>query len=209
MAANPGGGIHATNVTLKLLIQMAYDIRPEQLSGGPGWTDSEEYTVIASGGPVLSGAAQQGLARKRLQALLSERFHLALKQETNPSDGFVLTVDKKGPKITVASDSGDPQIHTIRRWEIHAEGIGMTLLVHYLGAHLRATVVDRTGLDGRYSFHLDWTPVPPPTSVASLDGLPEESLIPAVQEQLGLKLERQKVATDRFTIERAEKPTEN
>src|SRR5580693_9225363 len=31
--SNPGGGIQATNVTLKLLIQMAYDIRPEQLSG--------------------------------------------------------------------------------------------------------------------------------------------------------------------------------
>src|SRR5260370_14958830 len=43
---NPGGGVRAMNVTLKLLIQMVYDIRPEQLSGGPGWTDSEQYTVI-------------------------------------------------------------------------------------------------------------------------------------------------------------------
>jgi uncharacterized protein (TIGR03435 family) len=32
-----------------MLIQMAYDVRPEQVSGGPGWTDSEEYTVIAKG----------------------------------------------------------------------------------------------------------------------------------------------------------------
>src|SRR5260370_27948303 len=92
--SNPGGGVRATNVTLKLLIQMAYGIRPEQLSGGPGWTDSEEYTVIArgpEGGPVLSGAAQLELTHKRLQALLTERFLRPLKREPNPSAGHVLT----------------------------------------------------------------------------------------------------------------------
>jgi hypothetical protein len=44
----PGGGIRAANVTLKLLVQIAYDIRPEQLSGGPGWAESDEYTVVAN-----------------------------------------------------------------------------------------------------------------------------------------------------------------
>src|SRR5450432_1495123 len=38
----PGGGVRAANVTLNLLIQIAYDIRPDQLSGGPGWTDAEQ-----------------------------------------------------------------------------------------------------------------------------------------------------------------------
>jgi uncharacterized protein (TIGR03435 family) len=95
---NSGGGVRATNVTLKLLIQLVYDIRPEQLSGGPGWTDSEQYTVIAKGpeeDPVLSKAAQQELTRKRLQTLLGERFHLALKRESNPTGGYVLTVDRR------------------------------------------------------------------------------------------------------------------
>jgi uncharacterized protein (TIGR03435 family) len=85
----------------------------------------------------------------------------------------------------------------------------MPFLAWFLGVHLQGTVEDRTGLEGRCSFHLNWTPVPLPSSIASLNGLPEESLIPAVQEQLGLRLGRQKVATDRYTIERAEKPTEN
>src|SRR5258707_3624289 len=100
--SNPGGGVRATNVTLKLLIQMAYDIRPEQLSGGPGWTDSEEYTVIAKGpegGPPLSAAEQKALTLKRLQTLLAERFRLALKREANPASGYVLTVEKNGHKI--------------------------------------------------------------------------------------------------------------
>src|SRR5260370_8084768 len=86
--SNPGGGVRATNVTLKLLIQIAYDIRPEQLSGGPGWTDSEQYTIIAKGpegGPPLSAAEQKALPHKRLQALLTHRSHLALNLDPNPA----------------------------------------------------------------------------------------------------------------------------
>ncbi len=212
--SNPGGGVRATNVTLKLLIQMAYDIRPEQLSGGPGWTDSEEYTVIArgpEGGAVLSGGAQLELTRKRLQALLSERFHLALKRETNPAAGYVLTVAKKGHKMTLATDPGARRLLQVGRWEIRAEGVEMSILAQFLSVHLRGTVVDRTSLEGCYNFHVNWNPgAPVPSAVEwSASGLPEDSLIPAVQEQLGLRLERQKVATDRYTIERAEKPTEN
>ena len=210
---SPGGGIRAANVTLKLLIQMAYDIRPEQLSGGPGWTDSEEYTLVAKApeGPILSEAAQMDLTRKRLQALLRERFHLAFKIEANPAAGYLLTVARKGHTMTLATDPAARQLRQVGRWEIRAEGIEMPTLVRFLSVHLRATVVDRTGLEGRYNFHLTWNPGSPVPSAAdwSAGGLPEESLIPAVQEQLGLRLEPQKVATDRYTIERAEKPTDN
>jgi uncharacterized protein (TIGR03435 family) len=97
MEFTPGGGVRATNVTLKWLIQMAYDVRSEQVSGGPGWTDAELYTVIAKGpegGPVLTATAQQELGRKRLQALLAERFHLELRREANVTTGYSLTVGK-------------------------------------------------------------------------------------------------------------------
>jgi uncharacterized protein (TIGR03435 family) len=77
--------------------------------------------------------------------------------------------------------------------------------------HLGGTVADRTGLEGRYDFQLNWNPGAsvPGALDSSASGLPEESLIPAVEEQLGLRLERQKVATDQYTIERAERPAEN
>ena len=206
-------GVRATNVTLKLLIQIAYDIRSEQLSGGPGWTDSEEYTVIAKGpegDPVLSEAAQAEVRRKRLQALLSERFHLALKVEANPGTGYVLTVEKKGHKMTLATAPGAGQLRKVGRWELLAEGVKMSSFARFLSIHLQGTVEDRTGLEGGYTFHLKWNPeLREGQSVRSFDGLPEDFLIPAVQEQLGLRLEQQKVTTDRYTIERAEKPTAN
>ncbi len=212
--ATPGGGIHAGNVTLKLLIEMAYEIRPEQVSGGPAWTDSEEYTVDAKGpseDPALPEAARLALARKRLQSLLAERFQLALKVETNPAAGYSLTVGKQGHKLTPSADPGTRLLRQVGRWELRAQSIEMSTLARFLGVHLRETVVDRTGLEGRYDFHLNWQPaVPVPSALdAAAMGLPEESLLPAVEQQLGLKLERQKVATDRYTIQRVERPTAN
>jgi uncharacterized protein (TIGR03435 family) len=197
----PPGGVRASNVTLKLLIQIAYDVRQEQVSGGAGWTDSEEYTVIAKG-----AEAPMEVTRKRLQALLKDRFQLALKVESHSAAGFALTVAKGGHKMMRATEAETRQMRQVGRWEVRAERVEMSLLARFLGVHLRATVVDKTGLDGAYDFHLNWTPAEKaPTGFDA----PEESLIPAVEEQLGLKLERQKVATERYTIERAEKATEN
>jgi uncharacterized protein (TIGR03435 family) len=207
----PAGGIEATNVTLKLLIQLAYDIQPEQLSGGPAWTDSDAYTVIAkapAGPPLGPEVSQQELMRRRLRALLIDRFHLDLKRGTKQTIGYVLK-STKNHNMTLATDPGVHQLRQIGRWQLRAEGVDMPLFARFLGAHLGTTVKDQTGLQGRFNFDLNWTPVPVPSSVASLDGLPEETLIPAVQDQLGLKLERQIMATDRYTIEHAEKPTEN
>src|SRR5207302_2780737 len=125
--------------------------------------------------------------------------------------GYVLTVEKKGHKMTLVNDPGARQLRQIGRWEIRAEGVGMSTLATFLGVHLRGTVVDRTGLEGRYAFQLNWNPGVSVPGVLdwSASELPEESLIPAVQEQLGLRLERQKIATDRYSIERAERPTQN
>jgi uncharacterized protein (TIGR03435 family) len=127
-----------------------------------------------------------------------------------PSSGYVLTIDKKGHKMTIAADPDAVPLRQVGRWEIRAEGVDMTILARFLSVHLHATVENQTGLKERYNFRLKWNPeLREGQSVRSFDGLPEDSLIPAVQEQLGLRLERQKISTDRYTIDRAEKPTEN
>jgi uncharacterized protein (TIGR03435 family) len=119
----------------------------------------------------------------------------------------VLTVEKEGHTMTVANDPGAVRLLQVGRWEIRAEGVEMSTFARFLSVHLQGTVEDRTGLEGGYTFLLKWTPELREGQPA--DRLPEDSLIPAVREQLGLRLERQKVATDRYTIERAEKPREN
>jgi uncharacterized protein (TIGR03435 family) len=68
-----------------------------------------------------------------------------------------------------------------------------------------APVLDRTGLEGKYTFMLEFAP---------LLGTPKENetlptVFAALQEKLGLKLEATKGPVEILVIDRAEKPTEN
>jgi uncharacterized protein (TIGR03435 family) len=73
-------------------------------------------------------------------------------------------------------------------------------------------VVDRTGLSGTFDFTLEWLPesngpVPP-----SGDAQPEASgptFLEALNEQLGLKLESIKAATQVLIVDRVERPSAN
>lgn len=77
---------------------------------------------------------------------------------------------------------------------------------------------DRTGVSGRYDFHVDWTPDSgacagsatddgsPAAAVSPLSG---PSLFTALQEQLGLKLESTKGPVDVIVIYSVERPDDN
>src|SRR5580704_16533176 len=43
----PGGRFTVTNYTLKELIELAWEIQPFRISGGPAWIDSVRYNVSA------------------------------------------------------------------------------------------------------------------------------------------------------------------
>ena len=77
-------------------------------------------------------------------------------------------------------------------------------------------VVDKTGLAGQFTFTLTWTPdesqftsmairVPPPADNPNAP----PGLFTAIQDQLGLKLEPQKIPTEVLVIDHVEKPSEN
>ena len=55
----PGGRIEINNGSAKMLIVMAYNLKPNQLSGGPNWLDSAKYDITAKGrGTRRSGAVE-------------------------------------------------------------------------------------------------------------------------------------------------------
>ena len=77
-------------------------------------------------------------------------------------------------------------------------------------------VVDKTGLAGEFDFTLQWTPdetqfagmgihVPPPVDNPNAP----PGLFTAIEEQLGLRLEPQRIPSEVLVIDRAERPTEN
>jgi uncharacterized protein (TIGR03435 family) len=69
-----------------------------------------------------------------------------------------------------------------------------------LSTMLERTVIDQTGLKGKYDFKVNWSP-------DQADGGP--SIFTALEEQLGLKLVSSKGPVEMIVIEKAEKPTEN
>ena len=120
-------------------------------------------------------------------------------------------IAKGGSKMT---ESAVPQqLRQTGIAAIKAQGVGMELLARFLAVRAQADVVDRTGLTGRYDFTLRWELMPASTAVGQTPGsVPLSniaSLFTALQEQLGLRLEREKVVGETFVIEHADKPTEN
>ena len=83
-----------------------------------------------------------------------------------------------------------------------------------LGLMLSRTVVDKTGLTGRYDIDLTFTPEQPIPAGANIPGPPADpsgpSIYTAVREQLGLKLESQRDQEEVLVIDRVERqPSEN
>src|SRR5215472_4787626 len=102
IAPPPLGRCVMRNVSLKILIQTAYDLRGpdagQRISGGPGWLDSNKYDVDAKAAEPVSEAE----LKRMLQSLLAERFQLALHRETREMAGYTLTIAKGGPKLKEA-----------------------------------------------------------------------------------------------------------
>ncbi len=95
------------------------------------------------------------------------------------------------------------------RYNFGASNVPMTLIARALASwgNLGRPVVDRTGLDGKYDFVMDYTPDPRP-SYATVDsdgpGFQE-----ALKEQLGLKLEPGRAAVEFLTLDHVERPGAN
>src|SRR5262249_21118907 len=85
----PGGGLRTVNARVRQLVQVAYEVQTFQVSGGPGWIETEGFDILAKpaheaesdpGSSRLTDQ-QRDQARQRLQNLLAERFHLSIRHE--------------------------------------------------------------------------------------------------------------------------------
>jgi len=82
------------------------------------------------------------------------------------------------------------------------------MLALNLSNELGTPVLDKTGLTGKYSFELKWTPGQPSAAPQPAD--PDAtSIFTALPEQLGLRLESQKAPVEILVIDRVEKPSDN
>jgi uncharacterized protein (TIGR03435 family) len=91
-------------------------------------------------------------------------------------------------------------------------GVTMALFAGRLGAMLERLVVDRTSLDGDFDLDLTYAP-DPGTPLPVVNGAPitidAPALPTALRDQLGLKLETERMPIHVVVIDRVEPPTEN
>ena len=206
------------NVSLKELLQFAYDIPKSQIFGGPRWLDSVTFDINAKADASVDKQLQalrrdQARHQKQLmvQTLLADRFQLTVHQETRLLPVYSLVVAKGGPKFK-PSEANGTTIDTGRS-RIHVQGSDNTiaLLARELAQSLGRVVLDNTGIDGRYDLTLRWTPDdgPPPMLNGAPDPNAPPELFTAIQEQLGLKLESTKGPVSVIVVDHAAMPSVN
>jgi len=142
---------------------------------------------------------------------------------------YSLVVAKGGSKMqavqTDAPDSKGGMGRAMMRFStqgmaLEAHGASMESLAHAIAQQLGSTVVDKTGLTGRYDYSLKWTPEPGtgPMMRVSEGGTPagaepaantDPSIFTALQDQLGLKLVSQKEPVEVIVIDHIEQPSPN
>jgi uncharacterized protein (TIGR03435 family) len=213
-----GGRFSTTNASLETLIGFAYDVRNHQISGGPNWLDSAKFDIDAKpdgATPIPPGPAGAPRMRLLVQSLLADRFKLATHKETREEQVYELVLNKGGSKLREVPDPGLSRPNGLRlgRGELIGTAAPMSLLANQLSQRMGRSVIDKTGLGGRYDFTLKWTPdegAPPTgpdaTPPADTSG---PSIFTAVQEQLGLRLQSARGPVEILVIDHAEKPDAN
>jgi uncharacterized protein (TIGR03435 family) len=227
------GRLTLENVSLRVLVSVAYKTRPSQIIGGPSWKDSAMFSTQGK----AAEAAGTDTMLLMLQSLLEDRFQLKIHHETRQGPVYELAIAEGGHRLIPASGCvpfdpnhlpgqtgpGETPVNYCGRMSRGgddlrrtADGRGVDItakiglltpsLTGLLSEVLDRTVVNKTGLMGAFDFHLEWAPLLRSPVQSNNEG---PSIFTAVQEQLGLKLEAAKGPVDFLVIDRAEKPSDN
>ena len=258
-----GGRYFASNVTLRDLVLMAYDLSDALLDGGPDWQRSHRFDIQAQAADPVTGMTAM---RPMVKTLLADRFKLNVHTETRemPIYALVLARDdgQLSPNITRSTadcskaeqdlaKAGSAGLGQLLRAgqgvpcaimpvsparvagaaTMLARNVSMARLAEFLTVPAGRIVQDRTGLSGLYDWEITYNPrlgaalrsstitppPPPPPSARPLPPPPGDtrlsaplsdspSLMIALQEQLGLKLESTRGPVEILVIDSAALP---
>jgi uncharacterized protein (TIGR03435 family) len=225
-------GFTAKGMNLKSLVKEAYGIENDQILGAPNWLNTQTYDIEAKvddADAAALGKLSEDQRKLMFQSFLRERFQLKAHLETKELPILALVVAKNGPKLQEAKPGdtypdgikgpdGKPEGHAgMMMWgngRLTGQGISIASIVQPLTQQLGRTVLDQTGLTGKYDVELRWTPDNTSAPTTGPDsGIAGESTTPsiftAIQEQLGLKLESHKAPVEVLVIDHVEAPSAN
>jgi uncharacterized protein (TIGR03435 family) len=184
----------------------------------------------------LGPEKSQTLRQQMMQALLADRFNFTAHQETKDVPIYSMVIAKGGSKLQepkpdetyakgIKGPDGQPFKDAIffsgrsPQITMMAQAASTSSLASVLAGRLGRPVIDKTGLTAKYDFSFPFAPDEvQSTSVpsGSPSGLPTTApdsnlptLMVAIEEHLGLKLESGKGPAALIVIDRVEKPSGN
>ena len=211
------------------------DQEREMFAHSPKWITTDRYSIDARS----PGNPTKDQMRLMVQSLLADRFKLATHIESHEGPVLALTsvqAGKLGPKLiphaggTACDEPGPspgpglagfpPGCGSFALLRISG---GASMLAGYrdatmdmLAASLAQilgrgrTVIDRTGLTGRYDFTLQWAPDPPPSDSPTAQQAPAgPTSLEALRDELGLKVESTRGPVQVLVVDHVERPSEN
>ena len=229
-AGGPSIGVRGkqfvASALLRDIIRYAYTLEPYQaLEGGPRWLD-DRFDITAL---IPESVAAVDAHRLMLRTLLAERFKLLVRTVKRERSVYELVVARRdgrlGPelkpsttdcsassaRVTSAAEYqklGKPICDiVVQPFRARVQGSARTMadLASLLSRVpvLGAPVLDRTELKGLFDFELTYAPERPGADAPRGPG-EQPSLFVAIEEQLGLRLQRTRGGVDVLVIERLE-----
>ena len=211
-APSSGNNLSLRGMPLRELIQLAYTLPSDLVSGGPGWVEDIRYDIEAR----AEGKASQQERLQMLRTLLADRFQLKFHYESKETSTYVLTAGKNNPKMRERKpgDGGEPSgIRDTGSLHYVCRDTSMAWFARYLESTvLSRPVADKTGLSGTYDFELSWRPDDSQFKGRFAGSQEAQSDLPdlfTALKDIGLRLETVKSPIQFLRIDRAEKPSEN
>jgi len=210
-----GDRVTMHNAPVDVMVSYAYHISARyqvawnvDIPEGGRWCDLEA---------IAPASFSEDDLRLMFQTMLEDRFHLKVHRQTKELPAYDLVIGRNGSKLKAAQ----PDINiTVDGKPIRAgtgaiaggldglhligKGASMEQLLGSLSGRLKAPVRDHTGLTGLFDYNVVFSR---DDNSAELSSQP--FLTTAIEEELGLKLEKTKGAFEVLVIDHIEKPSAN
>ena len=199
------GSVSMIGVTLLSCVRWAYGVRDDQVSG-PAWLGTARYDIVAK----AAGPTPIPELRVMMQALLADRFGMALHHESRTREVLVIGVGENGPKFPPAAETGPAKLKVVD---------GNLLFAHFTPAELAdrlsvalgRPVLDRTGIAEAFDMLVPVSGGVDELKIAAERAdLANEAKDPspyvAALRKVGLKLETRKIPVDVSLTARRECP---
>jgi uncharacterized protein (TIGR03435 family) len=241
-----GSQVSFNYLSIKEYVVLAYRVKPNQVIG-PDWMATQRFNIAAK----LPDGTATDQVLPMLQSLLADRFQMKMHREMREFPIYTVGVAKTGLKMTAIppdpnldetagaplniGGGGDARGVTISlprgasfslgATAFEAKRLDMPTFADMLTRFSDRSVMDMTGLKGRYDFTLELSPEDrtanlirsavsagltlPPQTLRALDYSSNASLIDSLQ-RLGLTFEARKGPLEVLVVDSVQKtPTEN